>query len=266
MKTNRFATVLEYSPLNVEHFATVQQQNRHPSKTSEQYRFISTKEVLDAFAEFDWHPASVVETRVRKAENRGFQGHMVRLQHAELRSKDAAPEILVKHAHNGQSSLHLYSGLLEFVCGNGLVVWREVQDRLSIPHVGDMAFFIEGAVRHFTASIPATFEQRERWRGIRLKLDEQFAFADAAISLRFDPQTVEVDPKEILLPRRFEQTEPTLWNVLNSVQENLMRGGVANVRSDGRRFRSRAVKNIDEDLRINRELWRLAEELEKAVQ
>jgi hypothetical protein len=266
MQPNRFATILEYSPLNVDHFATVQQQHRHPSKTSEQYTFISTKEVLDAFAAFGWYPATVVEARVKKPENRGFQAHLIRLQHAELRSKDAAPEILMKHSHNGQSSLHLYSGLLEFVCGNGLVVWREVQDRLTIPHVGDAALFIEGAVRRFTASIPATFEQRERWRGIRLQRDEQLAFADLAILLRFDQRAVEVDPAELLTPRRWEQAEPTLWNVYNTLQENILRGGVRQVRCDGRRFRSRAVRNIDQDLRINRELWRIAQELEKAVQ
>jgi hypothetical protein len=252
--------------MELTHYATIQQKHRHPSNTSEQYTFISTKEVLDAFANFGWHPAAVVEARVRKADNRGFQPHMVRLQHAELRTKDAAPEILVKHAHNGQSSLHLFAGLLEIVCGNGLVVWREVQDRLTIPHVGDAGFFIEGAVRRFTASIPSTFEQRERWRGIRLQRDEQLAFADAAISLRFDRETVEVDPKEVLLPRRFEQSEPSLWNVFQCIQESLIRGSVRQVRSDGSRFRSRAVKNIDEDLRINRELWRMAEQLEKAVQ
>jgi hypothetical protein len=247
-------------------YATIQQQHRHPSKTSEQYTFISTKEVLDAFANFGWHPAAVIEARVRKADNRGFQAHMVRLQKADLRTRDAAPEILLKHAHNGQSSLHLYSGLLEFVCGNGLVVWRELQDRLTIPHVGDTAFFIEGAVRHFTETIPLTFEQRDRWRGIRLQRDEQLAFADAAISLRFDRQAVEVDPAELLTPRRWQQSESSLYNVLNTVQENIIRGGVRQLRSDGSRFRSRAVKNIDDDVRINRDLWRLARELEKAVQ
>jgi hypothetical protein len=247
-------------------YATIQQQNRHPSKTSEQYRFISTKDVLDAFAEHDWHPTRVIEARVRKSENRGFQGHMVRLQHADLRNRDAAPEILVKHSHNGQSALHLYSGLLEFICGNGLVVWNEIQGKLTLPHVGDAAFFVEAAVRHFTASIPLTFETRERWRGITLQRDEQLAFADAAVDLRFDRQAVEVDPKELLIPHRFEQREPSLWNVFNTVQESILRGGVRQVRSDGSRFRSREVKSIDEDLRINRELWRLAEELETAVQ
>lgn len=252
--------------MELTNYATIQQANRHPSKTSEAYRFISTKDVLDAFAEHDWHPAKVIEARVRNSENRGFQGHMVRLQHTIRQRWDAAPEILVKHSHNGQSALHLYSGLLEFVCGNGLVVWNEIHGKLTLPHVGDAAFFVEAAVQHFTASIPATFETRERWRGINLKRDEQLAFADAAIDLRFDRQAVEVDPKEVLTARRWEQSEPSLWNVFNSVQENILRGGVRQVRSDGSRFRSRAVKNIDEDLRINRELWRLAGQLETAVQ
>jgi hypothetical protein len=252
--------------MELTNYATIQQENRHPSKTSEAYRFISTKDVLDAFAEHDWYPAKVVEARVRKAENRGFQGHMVRLQHAERQGWSAVPEILVKHAHNGQSALHLFAGLLEIVCGNGLVVWNELQGKLTLPHVGDAAFFVEAAVRHFTASIPATFETRERWRDIQLRRDEQLAFADAAIDLRFDREAVEVDPKEVLTPRRWEQSEPSLWNVFNSVQENILRGGVRQVRSDGSRFRSREVKNIDEDLRINRELWRIAASLEQVLQ
>jgi hypothetical protein len=47
--------------MELTNYATIQQQHRHPSKTSEQYTFISTKEVLDAFANFGWHPANVIE-------------------------------------------------------------------------------------------------------------------------------------------------------------------------------------------------------------
>src|SRR5262249_29652709 len=68
-----------------------------------------------------------------------------------------------------------------------------------------------------------------------------------------------------LRPNRWQQAEPTLWNVLNTGQENIIRGGVHQVRSDGSRFRSRPVRDISEDVRINRELWRLAVEMEKAV-
>jgi hypothetical protein len=125
---------------------------------------------------------------------------------------------------------------------------------------------VAAAVEQVARLFRGAFEERERWRGLRLKRDEQLAFADAAISLRFDRDAVEVDPEEVLAPHRWQQSEPNLWNTLNSVQESILRGGVRQVRSDGSRFRSRAVKNIDEDVRINRELWRLAQELEKAVQ
>jgi hypothetical protein len=254
--------------MELTHYATIQQQNRHPS-TTEAYRFISTKEVLDDFAELGWFPVLVKEAGVRKRENYGYQSHMVRLENPTFHAReigvgDCKGHIVLKTAHNGQSSFNLFAGLLELVCSNGLMVNRK--ENVSIPHRGYATWMVAAAVEQVARLFRGAFEERERWMGIRLKRDEQLAFADAAISLRFDREAVEVDPVEVLTPHRWQQSEASLWNTLNSVQESILRGGVRQVRSDGSRFRSRAVKSIDEDVRINRELWRLAQELEKAVQ
>jgi hypothetical protein len=254
--------------MELTHYATILQQHRHP-KTTDAYRFISTREVLDTFAELGWFPARVQEAGVRKPENFGFQGHMVRLENPTFHARefgvgDCKGQIVLKNAHNGQSSFHLYAGLLELVCTNGLVVNRK--EHVSIPHRGYAVWMVSAAVEQIARQFRGAFEERERWRGIRLQRDEQLAFADAAISLRFDRQAVEVDPAEVLTPRRWEQAEPSLWHVFNTVQESILRGGVRQVRTDGSQFRSRAVKSIDEDLRINRALWLLAQDLERAVQ
>ena len=44
-----------------------------------------------------------------------------------------------------------------------------------------------------------------------------------------------------------------------------MRGGVPQRRPDGSRFLSRPVRSVDEEVRLNLRLWRLAAALEKAV-
>jgi hypothetical protein len=98
-----------------------------------------------------------------------------------------------------------------------------------------------------------------------LRQDERLAFADAAAALRFDSTRFEIDPADVLRPRRLEQADFSLWSVMNTVQENLMRGGVPQRREDGTRFRSRPIRSVDEEVRLNLALWRLAVNLERAI-
>ena len=122
---------------------------------------------------------------------------------------------------------------------------------------------IEPAVKHLCDILPAAFSDRERWRGLTIADDERLAFADAAAVLRFESYSVEAE--DLIRPRRREQSDRSLWSVYNTVQENIMRGGIPQRRPDGSRFLSRPVRSVDEEIRLNLKLWKLAAELEKAV-
>ena len=248
-------------------FESIQQTGRHPTKTSDVYRFVSTRVVLEGFAELGWFPVTVREAGVRKAENRGFQQHLVRLRSPEFERRrlavgEAVPEIVVKNAHNGDSALHLYAGIFELVCRNGLLVFRS-GERVRLPHLGFAPWMVEPAVKHLSAILPAAFADRERWRALALAEDERLAFADAAMALRFGRYSVQAE--DLLRPRRREQSDRSLWSVYNTVQENIMRGGISQRRPDGTRFMSRAVRSVEEEVRLNLRLWQLAAELERAV-
>jgi hypothetical protein len=249
--------------------ATVMQTERHPTRTTGRYRFISTAEVLEDFAELGWFPVRAREAGVRNPENYGFQKHLIRLQSPEFDRKtvnvgDAFPEMVMKNSHSGETSVHLYAGILEKVCSNGLVIETGRAEEIRIPHLGYSAWMVEAAISRLTEVLPTAFEQRERWRHLLLPLDARLAFADAAIYLRFD-RKFEVDPWDVLRPRRAGQSDFSLWSVLNTAQENLIRGGVRQVRQDGTAVRSRAVTSVDEEVRINRALWCLARGLERAL-
>jgi hypothetical protein len=255
--------------MDLTRFESIQQTLRHPTKTSDSYRFISTRAVLDGFAELSWFTASVREAGVRNPENRGFQKHLVRLrspefERREIRVGDAIPEIVLKNAHNGDSALHLYAGIFEKVCANGLVVQRS-GECVRLPHLGFSPWMVESAVKHLGRIMPGAFEERERWRGLMLKKDERLAFADAAMALRFRGEKHAVDADDLLRPRRREQADSSLWSVFNTVQENLMRGGIPQRKADGSCFLSRPVRSVDEEVRLNLKLWQLASQLEKAI-
>lgn len=248
-------------------FESIQQTGRHPTKTSDIYRFVSTRVVLESFAELGWFPVAVKEAGVRKLENRGFQQHLVRLRSAEFERRplavgEAIPEIVVKNAHNGDSALHLYAGIFELVCRNGLLVFRS-GERVRLPHLGFAPRMVEPAVKHLGSILPAAFADRERWKGLILAEDERLAFADAAVPLRFEKYSVKAE--DLVMSRRLEQSDQSLWLVYNTVQENIMRGGIPQRRPDGTRFMSRPVRSVDEEVRLNLRLWQLATALEKAV-
>ena len=95
---------------------------------------------------------------------------------------------------------------------------------------------------------------------------ERIALATGAATYRWeDLSNAPVDPSMLLNPRRFGDGAKDLWTTLNTVQENLIRGGqhdYSRRRPDGRRIpKSRAIKGIDEDLKLNKALWRMAEVL-----
>jgi hypothetical protein len=73
----------------------------------------------------------------------------------------------------------------------------------------------------------------------------------------------------LLVPRRAADTQNDLHTVFNRVQENVIRGGISYTRQGLQRplptvHRStRSVRSVDGDVRLNRALWTLAEEMAK---
>ena len=69
----------------------------------------------------------------------------------------------------------------------------------------------------------------------------------------------------LLNPRRYGDGAKDLFITLNCVQENIIRGGQGDRsrrRPDGSRMpKSRAIKGIDEDMKLNKALWETAEVL-----
>ena len=68
-----------------------------------------------------------------------------------------------------------------------------------------------------------------------------------------------VSSERLLAPKRREDVGQDLWKTFNVLQENLVRGGVRAQNTNGRRMRTRAVIGVDAGVRLNRELWALAE-------
>ncbi|WP_313484541.1 DUF932 domain-containing protein [Stutzerimonas kunmingensis] len=234
----------------------------HESR-SERYSYIPTATVLRDLRGEGFEPFMVCQTRVRRDDRREFTKHMIRLRHAsQIDARGEANEIILLNSHDGTSSYQMLAGMFRFVCQNGLVCGDTVADA-RVPHKGDVAAqVIEGAYQ-----VLHGFEQaqvsREAMRAVTLDGGEAEVFARAALALKYDDHAkpAPITERQVLAPRRLDDNRADLWSVFNRTQENLIRGGLVGRSNSGRRQRTRPVQGIDQDLRLNRALWLLADGL-----
>jgi hypothetical protein len=127
---------------------------------------------------------------------------------------------------------------------------------------------LEGAGRIIEAA-PRITEQINRWNGLMLTGGEQQAFAEAARVTRFADAEGKVETpitaEMLLRPRRLEDNKADLWHTFNRVQENVIKGGLSAMGRDSqnrrRRTTTRHINGIDQDVKLNKGLWTLAEKM-----
>lgn len=230
---------------------------------SERYTYIPTIDVLRGLRKEGFEPFMVVQTRVRNADKRDHTKHMIRLRHADQINGREANEIILLNSHDGSSAYQMLAGMFRFVCQNGMVCGDTFGD-IRVPHKGNVIDqVIEGA---FTVldTFDAAATQREGMEALRLTDGEQGAFARAALALKYnDEAPAPIAADQLLQPRRYEDRGADLWSTFNRVQENMTRGGIVGRTQRGRTTRTRPVNGIDQNVKINRALWVLADELRR---
>jgi hypothetical protein len=138
--------------------------------------------------------------------------------------------------------------------------------RISIKHSGFNPDSVVEASFEVLSAVPDIMNKVQLFQDRILTDAERLALATGAATYRWeDPNKAPVSPSMLLNPRRFGDGARDLWTTLNTVQENLIRGGQRDYsrrRLDGSRLpKSRAIKGIDEDIKLNKALWQMAEVL-----
>lgn len=234
---------------------------KHASR-SERYTYIPTIDVLRGLRNEGFQPFMVCQSRVRDPGKREYTKHMLRLRHATQIVGEEANEVVLLNSHDGTSSYQMLAGVLRFVCQNGMVAGDSVRD-IRIPHKGNIARNVIDGAFDVLDTFDLIREQTDSMRGVELDRAEQHAFARSALALRYDPTDTEapspVTESQLLAPRRFEDRRDDLWTVFNRVQENLTKGGLHGRSRTGRAMSTRPVTGIDQNVKLNRALWMLAD-------
>lgn len=263
----RVNSVRRDRPLTVDELAhyvpSVLGDDKHASR-SEKYSYIPTITLLERLREEGFEPFFACQTRVRDPGKREHTKHMLRLRRAGQITQKETQEIILLNSHDGSSSHQLIPGFFRAVCANGLICGESFGD-IRVPHRGDATLkVIEGAYE-VLGTFDRIAESRESMLSLRLPVDAQHAFAEAALHYRYGEEHQPVTASQLLTPRRWEDKKEDLWTVFQRIQENTTKGGLPGLNTKGRSTRTRAVNGIDGDIKLNRALWVMAERLKQVV-
>lgn len=222
------------------------------------YSMIPTIECVRALKSAGFYPVKAKQTKVRDKGILPYAKHMIRFRSENNmglnKIGDFIPEIVLINSHNGLCSYQLKAGIFRLVCSNGLVVGKESYGR-KIRHKGDVAKQVVDCSNEIIEVFPEIISKAEAWKSIELNNYQKSNYCQAAKYIRWQEKSVGIELSRLLESRRTEDTKTDLWTLYNVVQENLMRGGVKYYST--RRNTTRAINSIDEDIRINSELWNL---------
>jgi hypothetical protein len=251
---------------------------------SDRYSFIPTIEVVEALRREGFMPVKAQQSACRIEGKESFTKHMIRFQrvqdmvdrqavnpghhfyasHGE--TEPEIPEIVLVNSHDRTSGYQLEAGLFRLKCSNGLMVKSSDLGSISVRHSGNVSDTVIDGCCRIIETMPKVLEHVDTMKRIQLDRGEQAAFAAAAVQLRYPAEddgtyTAPFQPAELLTPRRRDDALPDLWTTFNTVQENFMKGGLRGRGTTGKRMHTRAINSVNEDLRLNKALWILAERM-----
>jgi len=230
------------------------------NSVSDKYSHIPTERVMDDMSALGWNVVDAKEIKARK--NQGFQKHMLIFANPEIIIEGADgdtvfPRILLTNSHDGKNAFTFQAGLFRLVCSNGLVIADEQFGKMKIRHMGYDFNALQHLITEMVEKLPLTVESMNQFKSKQLSEDQKQQFALEALGLRFDTENKTFNVDEFLTPTRKEDSGNDLWSVFNLVQEKLV-NGMFDYSSASKTRKARRIKNFQQDVALNTELYKLA--------
>lgn len=236
-------------------------EDKHDSRSA-RYTYIPTIEVVEGLRKEGFMPFFACQSKCRIEGKTDFTKHMVRFrQQGQIISSEAS-EIVLINSHDGTSSYQMLAGMFRFVCENGMVTGDMVED-IRVHHRGNIVDNVVDAAYTIVDQFEIAERSRDTMKSTVLSLPEQQIFAKAALELKYGEENQPITSNALLVPKRYQDDKNDLWTTFNVVQENMMRGGQPGHSRTGKKIRTRPVNSIDNNVKLNKALWILADEMAK---
>lgn len=138
---------------------------------------------------------------------------------------EEVPTILVYNSHNRSCSLTFRLGFFRAVCANGLVVGDDISTPIRIRHTTSInEQVIKAAIGQLMIRVYDIAASVQKLKNTRISYEDMIQYAKEAILLRKTNEK-KIDIIKLVSATRKEDEENNLWNLMNIVQEKMVRGG-----------------------------------------
>jgi hypothetical protein len=259
------------TPAQIQHRAPAAFSTTKADRLTDRYVSLNTSDVLPIMADYGYQPTQAAQKRSRTA-NSQHAAHMLAFSRTVdiIEAGDIRPEIILYNSHDGTGSVKLFAGAFRFICSNGIVAGDGFQSRIY--HSKALTGF-EEMLRNTVATLPDLMGRIDRMRGVSLSTGDVHDMAIAGVATRWDDYTgqergayaVAQTVKDVMNVRRIGDEGYDAWTVFNRIQEGVVRGNamirsITDKQPEGVMRKARPVNSIKEAVRINTELWNIADE------
>jgi hypothetical protein len=223
---------------------------------TDKYVQTPTIKVVEDLMNLGWEVSKVQEVKARKSI--GFQKHLLVFRHPDIMIKgangdDAQPQILLTNSHDGKAAFNFRVGIFRFICSNGLVVSDADFENVSIRHMNYTFETLQAKVNEMISKLPGLVQKINLFKSTELTEVQMQEFATKAAALRSKEK---INIMDVLTAERIEDEGNDLWAVFNRVQEKIVGG---NYVYGNKRRKARSIKNFQQDIKLNEQLFELAE-------
>jgi len=264
------------TPAQIQHRApAVYSINKH-ERLTDRYVSLNTSDIIPIMNDYGYQVTQAAQKRSRKASPE-FSSHMLAFSRSNdiAEQDDMRPEIILYNSHDGTGAVKLFAGCFRFICSNGIVAGDGFQSRMY--HNKSALAGFEEMLRTTVATLPNLMQRIETLRDTQLSQGDAYEMAIQGVATRWADYTgqergsyaVAQTVKDVLKVTRQGDFGYDAWTVFNRIQEGVVRGN-AMIRSitekqpEGTMRKARPVSSIKESVRINTELWNIAEQLTTA--
>jgi hypothetical protein len=235
---------------------------------SDKYSFLPTTRIIEDMQTLGWSlcGAKAGKSRGKNPIRAEFGMHIVEFFHPDIKIKsgdetEAYIKVVIMNNSCGIGKIRVEVGVFRLVCENGLVIKDADFGSFRLKHKGYSFEDLQGMINNIVAQLPVAVQKINSFNETILTPEQQQEFATEAIKIRMgDGKVVTVDEiEQVLQSTRPEDDGDTLWVVLNRLQESLIRGGVRFTNEKGKTRKSKPLKNFAQDLKVNADLWELAD-------
>lgn len=250
---------------------------------SDRYVSLRSSDLIPIMQDYGYSPVQAIQKSSRKNSPHSHEhnAHMIsfaRTSQADydncINPEEVRPEIILYNSHDGSSAVKLFAGCYRFICSNGIIAGEGFNARAYHNKAAIQGF--EEMLKNTVETLPMLMQRIERLKNTQLNSEQAYEMARASAKVRWelyadlqDKETKgtyasEATIRDLLMASRQEDQSQDAFTVFNRIQEGVIRGkafvkSITETNPEGNMRKARPVASVKENIRINSELWDIAD-------